>query len=291
MRIAILLQGRKQGDHAPHTSAVTEAIIEELRGRGALVDLLVPEARVWDLSDIRPEYDLYVLKSKTPLTMSLAGALTMSGAVIVNSYRSTILTKDKVASTAVLAAAGVPVPPSWTTGRPELLCPLLDSGALWIKPPGGSRGRGVHRVHIPDELSAADAPEDKWGLPLPLFAQRDVGTSGRDLKVYVVGDAMWAITRPWPAVTMEDKLGRPADIPPRVRDIALTCGRALGLELYGVDFLLSGDQSWVVDVNALPGFKGPVEAPAAIADYLYERTRMHSGRAVKAHSQLSGIIT
>ncbi|MDH4099546.1 MAG: hypothetical protein OEV28_03095 [Nitrospirota bacterium] len=287
MRIAFFLTSNGSGEEAPHVSAVTTEIVERLRSMGALVDLLVPETRAWDLANIRPEYDLYVLKSKTPLTMSLAGALTMAGAVIVNGYRATVLTKDKVASTAVLAAAGVPVPPSWTTGRPDLLSRLVNGAPVWIKPSGGSRGRGVFCVRTAGEMRAVEAQSDPWGLPLPLFAQQGVETSGKDLKVYVVGEKMWAITRPWPAVTMEDKLGRPAEIPPSVRETARACGRALGLELYGVDFLLSGDQSWVVDVNALPGFKGPVEAPAAIAHYLHQRAQGLYRSTGKVRRQLS----
>ena len=58
---------------------------------------------------------------------------------------------------------------------------------------------------------------------------------------------------------------------PAVRDAALACGRALGLELYGVDFLEAGDKFFAVDVNALPGYKGAPEAPRALVDYLYRR--------------------
>jgi ribosomal protein S6--L-glutamate ligase len=105
-----------------------------------------------------------------------------------------------------------------------------------------------------------------------LFAQRDVPSGGRDLKVYVVGERMWAITRPFPARTLREKLGAPCRVPPEIREAAIACGRALGLELYGVDFLVAGDQFFAVDVNALPGYKGVPEAPAAIADYVFERT-------------------
>ena len=43
---------------------------------------------------------------------------------------------------------------------------------------------------------------------------------------------------------------------------------ALGLDVYGVDFLVAGDEFFAVDVNAFPGYKGVPQAPAAIADYL-----------------------
>jgi ribosomal protein S6--L-glutamate ligase len=257
----------------PSVSAVTAEVVARLReDRGAAVDLLEPGQRPVELSDIRPEYDLYVLKAKTTLTLAIAGAVAAAGAAVVNSFEACVLTRDKIASTAVLAAAGVPVPRSWTTGRPELLRSLLTDRPLWLKPQRGSQGAGVQRLASSRDLEGVGALTcDAHGLPLPLFAQREVPSGGRDLKVYVVGDQMWAISRPFPARTLEEKLGTPARIPPVVRDAALLAGRALGLELFGVDFLIAGDEFFAVDVNALPGYKGVPEAPAAIADYLYER--------------------
>jgi ribosomal protein S6--L-glutamate ligase len=104
-----------------------------------------------------------------------------------------------------------------------------------------------------------------------VFAQREVPSAGRDLKVYVVGDQMWAITRPFPARTLADKLGAPARVPPGIREAAVACGRALGLELYGVDFLVAGDEFFAVDVNAFPGYKGVPDAPRAVAEHLHGR--------------------
>jgi ribosomal protein S6--L-glutamate ligase len=255
-------------------STVTAEIVARLRERhGATVDLLTPEQQALDLGQLRVEHDLYVLKAKTPMTLAIAGAMAAAGAPVVNTFEASNLTRDKLATTAVLAAAGVPLPPSWATGRPELLRGLVEQAPLWLKPQRGSQGHGVRRLHAAAEIDTAEgAACDTYGLPIPLFAQRDVPSGGRDLKVYVVGEQMWAITRPFPARTLEDKLGAPCRVPPVIREAAVACGRALGLELYGVDFLVAGDHFFAIDVNALPGYKGVPEAPAAIADYIFERT-------------------
>jgi ribosomal protein S6--L-glutamate ligase len=270
MRIAFLLQ--KPAPDAPSVSAVTAEIVARLRARGARVDLMVPEDGPLDVADIRPTYDLYVLKSKTPLTLSLAGALTVMGARVVNTFRSCNLARDKIATTAILAASGVPVPPSWAMGRAALLRPLLGDGPLWIKPQRGSRGIGVHRLDDPAALDDSGTCVDPYGLPLPLFAQRDVPSGGQDLKVYIVGDKLWAIAKPFPPRTARDKMGTPVPLPSDIRAAALVCGRALGLELYGVDFLVGQSQFFAIDVNAFPGYKGAAKAPCHIADYLYECT-------------------
>jgi ribosomal protein S6--L-glutamate ligase len=270
-RVAILLRSEPGG--GPRVSGVIDEVIARLRGRGACVDLIVPEDGALDIAEIRPAHDLYVLKEKTPLNLSVAGALTIAGAAVVNTVRSCTNTRDKIVATALLAAAGVPVPPSWTTASAPGLRALVDDGPIWLKSPRGSRGAGVSRVTESTAPEIREAPKDAHGLPLPLFAQREVPSAGRDLKVFVVGDAAWAIARPFPARTLEEKLGAPVALRPEVHDAALRCGRALGLELYGVDFLEDGDEFFVVDVNAFPGYKGAREAPAAIAEHLYRRAR------------------
>lgn len=273
VRIGFLLKGSEADGSVPHVSALTQEVIARLQARGARVDLIVPENGPFDIAEVRPACDLYVLKEKTPLILSFAGALTTAGAAVVNTFRSCSLTRDKIAATAVLAGAGVPVPPSWTTGEPARFRALLGEEPLWLKPPQGSRGSGVMRLTAPSGLEGQQTQLDVHGLVLPLFAQREVPSEGRDLKVFVVGEQTWAIARPFPARTLAEKLGTPVALRPAVRDAALACGRALGLELYGVDFLEAGDKFFAVDVNALPGYKGAPEAPRALADYLYRRAR------------------
>ncbi len=53
-----------------------------------------------------------------------------------------------------------------------------------------------------------------------------------------------------------------------IRDIAIRCGEALGLGLYGMDVIESPDGPVVVDVNYFPGYKGVPGAAAHIADYI-----------------------
>ncbi|HEV8634783.1 MAG TPA: hypothetical protein VG370_11165 [Chloroflexota bacterium] len=287
MRIAFLLERTQPDNPAPRINPVTGDVIAHLRERGVQADLIVPENGCVEISDGRPRHDLYVLKSKTPLALSLARALAMAGARIVNTVEACTLVRDKIACTAVLAARGVPVPPSWATGQATSLLSLLDEGPLWMKPQRGSKGRGVLRVESPVGLAPFQTHLDQCGLPLPLFAQREVPSDGGVLKVYVVGDRAWAVAKPWPARTVEDKLGRPASLPPAVEAAALACGRVLGLEIYGVDFLVDGGQFAAVDVNAWPGFRGPADAPTCIAAYLYERARRPAGR--EAHADGVGV--
>ena len=58
-----------------------------------------------------------------------------------------------------------------------------------------------------------------------------------------------------------------------VRDIALRCGAAFGLGLYGLDLIETPRGPFVVDVNYFPGYKGLPDAAEAVADHV----ALHAG--------------
>lgn len=269
-RICFVLPSAGRGA-ARHSDATAE-VIERLRARGAIVDVLLPDDGPIDIAELRPAHDLYVLKSRTPVALAVAAVLDARGARAVNPYRASAIARDKIASTAILAAAGIKVPASFATGEPARLVAAAPSTALWLKPYRGSRGAGVTRLPLAQARSLP-APRDVDGLPLPAFAQVDVPTTGADLKVYVVGERLWGVSRVFPARTPAEKAGIPAIVSGSVRDAALRCGQVLGLELYGVDVVGAGADRAIVDVNAYPGYKGAAGAAAAIADHLLARAR------------------
>jgi ribosomal protein S6--L-glutamate ligase len=259
MRIGMLLVR-----HPPdRKSPILPEIIGLLRERGATVDLFHPDDTLTDLSRVRVEHDLYVLKSGSEAALSLAGALHQQGAAILNPYPAAAALRDKIVSTRALQAAGVPVPETWIARDPEQLLPLLAAGPLVVKPYRGSQGRGVRVVHSPEDLLAATGPE---GI---LFAQRCHRPDGPDCKLYCIGDRVFGVRRIWPPKTYEDKLGQPFDVTAELRDIALRCGEVFGLRLFGVDVVLSDGRPFVVDMQCFPGFKGVPDAAAQLAREIY----------------------
>jgi ribosomal protein S6--L-glutamate ligase len=250
--------------HPPaRRSPVMPAVVRLLEDWGATVELIYPDEERIDLGTVRPEHDLYILKAGTELALSFAGALDAVGATILNPYRIAAACRDKIVATRLLQHAGVPVPETYTTLRPAQLAPLLDDGPLVVKPYRGSEGRGVHVVWAADEL------DDLSGDRGPVFAQRYHEPQGRDRKIYVIGGQVFGVKRVWPVRTFEDKLGEPFTITPELRDIALRCGAVFGLELYGLDIIVSGDRPYVVDISSFPGFKGVPDAALRLADYIF----------------------
>jgi ribosomal protein S6--L-glutamate ligase len=53
-----------------------------------------------------------------------------------------------------------------------------------------------------------------------------------------------------------------------MREVALGCGRAFGVGLYGVDLITSGGKPYIVDINTFPGFKGVPNAAGLLAEQI-----------------------
>jgi ribosomal protein S6--L-glutamate ligase len=273
MRVAFFLKRYSN----PRLSPIIPEVVRLLAGRGVDVDAIYPEEAVTDLTALRPEYDLYVLKSRTDIALSTAGALDAAGAVILNPYAIAAACRDKVVASQLLRSAGVPLPETYVAGHPEQLAPLLESGPLIVKPHRGSQGRGVRVVRSVGELDG-----DPWE-GAPVFAQRYHELRGRDRKIYRIGDRIFGVKRVWPARTYEQKLGEAFRVEGELRELALRLGSALGLTLYGFDVVLTDRGPYVVDFSPFPGFKGVPDAPALLADYVYDAAaRVVSGRPLLA---------
>jgi ribosomal protein S6--L-glutamate ligase len=238
-------------------------VLRLLEDWGCQVDVIYPEEQVSSLSEVRVEYDLYVLKSGTDLALSMAGALHAVGARILNPYPVAAAMRDKIVAMRILHAAGLPVPETYITSDPQHLASLLDAGPLVLKPYRGSQGRGIHIVWDADELD--DVPNDEG----PVFAQRYHKPEGEDHKIYVIGEQMFGVKRIFPARTYEEKIGVPFTITPELQELARRCSRAFGIELFGFDVVMSGGRPYVVDIQSFPGFKGVPDAALRLADYIY----------------------
>jgi ribosomal protein S6--L-glutamate ligase len=258
MRIGFLMQR-----YAPGARSHLPAAARLLADRGVTVEPLYLAERLIDIGELRVEHDLYVLKDKSPLAMSVAAALHAAGAAIANPYPASAMLRDKIVAFHVLRAAGVPTPQTFVATRLEQLRPALEAGPLVVKPYRGSRGVGVRIVRDAAELAALPPTDD------PVFAQRYHAPAGRDRKVYAIGDEFHGVMRVWPPRTLEDKLGEPFEPSREEAEIARRCGAAFGIDLFGVDIVESDGTPYVVDMSSLPGFKGVPDAVRRLAEYLY----------------------
>jgi len=154
-----------------------------------------------------------------------------------------------IATTRVLAAAGVPVPPTCVKLDPGRLAPLLAGGPLIVKPYRGSQGRGVHVVATAEALGRVPIGD-------PVMAQRYLPPDGPDHKIYRIGGDCFCVQRSWPPRTYADKLGEPAELDAELLGLTYRCGAALGIDLYGVDVIYSGGPALRRRPVQLPGLQG-----------------------------------
>jgi ribosomal protein S6--L-glutamate ligase len=257
MKIQFLLNQRVH----PEPNPIFAAAISMLKCRGFTVSSGIAEEQLCAPDGLRPDHDLYVLKSQTELSLSLAGILHDRGGRFLNPYSACAMLQNKIVAANRLADAGVPVPRSWVTGDFSLLREIASMMPLIIKPYRGHRGAGIHVVRSPDEL--AGIPTEK----LPMLAQQFISGKGEDLKVYVVGDQVFAVRKPFSAKSFS-AIGKPCAVTPLVREIALRCGRAFGLGLYGLDIIEGPDGPVVVDINYSPGYRGVPDVAPLIARYV-----------------------
>jgi ribosomal protein S6--L-glutamate ligase len=259
-----LLIGLIERRHPPgYRGAVVERLVPLLREAGAEVQLVHAELGLHRL-DKAPPWDLVVLKSGSTAALHLTAAAEGWSVPSVNAAEATRLAQDKLAGASILQSAGLPIAPARTvwldsTNRTDGELGSLGDRPVVVKAARGSRGVGLWIAEAGEFTDlAAKLPDG------PYLVMEMVPHVGDDLKVYVAGEWMAAIERPFPASSLEEKLGRPADVPEEVATATLEAGRLLGLTCYGCDFV-RGPDGWVlVDVNAFPGYKGAQRAPEAL---------------------------
>ena len=258
MNIGVISTKEKAG----RSGSVMQQAADLLITLGHQVEMIYPDAQCNDVAAINIAHDLYLLKAGTETALGYAGLLHGLGARVLNPYPTVVLMKDKILSTQVLQRAGVPLPATYFVGNAEQLADLLTDGPLVVKPFwGASQGRGVQMVYSTKDLESLTTTD-------LFFAQRLHKPDGRDYKLYVIGEKVFGVRRVWPPVTLEDKLGEAFDVTDEMKEICFACGKAFGIDLFGLDIITSDGKPYVVDINTFPGFKGVPDAAELLADYL-----------------------
>lgn len=253
--LVVLVEERYRAQRQP------AGMLAELARRGAAPPVLDPEHLVHDLG--RPSWlagtRVVVARGRSPALLTALAVAERFGVRTVNRSEAVAAVKDKAAMTAALVAAGIPTPRAWV-GPPERLADLLEPAdyPVVVKPVFGDNGRGVRLV-----LDAAAI-----GTGGPVVAQQYVPGDGTELKIYAAGNRLWGVRVP--SLFGGGNGGAPGPVPvgADLAGLARACGRAFGLELYGVDCLVGPDGPVVVEVNDFPNYRGAEGSDAALATHV-----------------------
>ncbi|HUB66737.1 MAG TPA: D-alanine--D-alanine ligase [Candidatus Methylacidiphilales bacterium] len=181
---------------------------------------------------------------------------------------------DKDKTKALLAQAGVPVPPGQLVARiEEITLPL----PLFLKPNALGSSVGSAPVFSREELAPALARALRFGAPA--LVERFI--RGRELTVGVLGDEALPIVEIRPRDGFYDYTNKytkgrtdyfcPADLPAEITALiqqhALTAHRAVGNTVYSrIDFLLEQDTNpYCLEINTIPGMTVTSLLPKAAA--------------------------
>lgn len=194
--------------------------------------------------------------------LGILHALRERGVPVWNDARAIERCVDKSMTSFLLAAQGIPTPPTWTVegldAAREIAMRETPLGPLVLKPLFGSQGTGLQLIHRPQDLPA---PETVAGV---YYLQRYVPPANgafEDHRLLVcAGAVIAAMTRragQWVTNLRRGGEPRPLEPSPDLVDLALRAASCVGARHAGVDLLrLADGRALVLEVNSMAGWRG-----------------------------------
>ncbi len=256
---------------------------QALEAAGCSVPLIVPDAsRLFDIPSEAPPWDAVLSRGRDLAGLGLLAAASALGVLAINAPQSIELVRNKIAMQAILLEHGLPLPKTWFAADAGVFREISpERYPLVVKPYDGDGSRGLSLLSHPDDVDELPGLSGTQSLYL---AQEFLETDGWDLKLYGIGSKVWAVRKPspvnfagpGPAVVRPTKGAELVELDAQLMDIALTCGRACGLELWGVDVAVTPKGPYVIEVNDFPTYSAVPQAGEEIARHALTRVQMEA---------------
>ena len=279
-----------------HVREEEKLLLRALSERGAEVVRLYDRQLVFDLTDERswPQVDLVLDRCMAHSRGQVALRLFESAGVpTINRSQATAIADDKVLTTRLLAAAGIPTLRTLVAFDVESALAALErlGYPAVIKPVTGSWGRLLARVNSPAAARAVLQHKRSLGSfhHGVFYLQEYVDKPGRDVRVFVVGDRVVAASYRqadhWVTNVARGAVSYPCPVTPELADLALRAVQMIGLEIAGVDLVETADGLEVLEVNGGVEFKGlmrttHIDVAGLIADYVLARATRGASPAI-----------
>jgi ribosomal protein S6--L-glutamate ligase len=174
---------------------------------------------------------------------------------------------NKAQMSIALAASGLPIPQTFL-GSIEYLAKKIprELYPIILKPIFGDNSRGLLVIGNSEEMA-----QTAWDEPIAL-AQRYFQTDGYDLKLYGIGDEIWAVRKRSPFNQPQaDVTEGVVTLTPDLQELGRRCGQLFGLDLFGVDCILTEEGPLVIEINDYPNYTNVPHANARLANYVVNR--------------------
>ncbi len=246
------------------------AVARQLVSWGHDVDLLETQTTITRLTDLTKERcDAYILKTVSGGPgLSIVEAAEAAGIATINNSRSIRLVRDKAVASVFAHTRGLPIPLTYFIAHPGLLMQIpVEDYPLVVKPVHGSSCRSIYRVDSPADLATLNIAETNTDF---LLAQQYVENTGFDIKLYVAGNEVFAVTKRsplHPEVKVEKRL---IPVTLELQNLALLVGQLFGLDIYGLDVVETSHGPMIVDINDFPSFGQVPQAVALVSSHIVQ---------------------
>ncbi|MBI4291699.1 MAG: hypothetical protein HY661_09495 [Betaproteobacteria bacterium] len=258
MRIAILAEQRYLAQAQPRGMSAA------LKAEGHDVSLI--DARAYEVAKGvgLDGFDLIVVRGRSWSVLTLLARAESCGKPVLNSRLSIAAVHNKADMAMALAYGEVRTPRTFI-GRVADLAKYVPAACypLILKPTFGDNANGLQIVDTCRALRSLQWPEET------ALAQQYLPNDGYDIKLYGIGDELWAVRKSSPlagprkAQTCAELL----PLTPEFKALGRQCAQLFGLHLYGVDCIQTPEGPVVIEVNEFPNYTGVPDADRALARY------------------------
>jgi ribosomal protein S6--L-glutamate ligase len=224
--------------------------------------------------------------SVTAYGLAVVRQFEATGVLTTASSRAIARSRDKLQSMQLMSQAGLPIPQTAVLAHPDMLFAAVEAvGGLPVimKLIQGTQGRGVILARYISTVSAV--LEKVRQHEQQVLVQEFIGeANGSDVRIIVVGDrCVAAMERHAPIGEFRSNLHRggtatAVTLDARMAQLAVQAAQVHGLEVAGVDLILSDRGPLVLEVNSSPGLEGieqatGVDVAGAIVSLLERKVR------------------
>ncbi len=244
----------------PRPGTILDLLVSRLAGEGLQITTQLPHVAGF-CAEEWPYGALIVHRGMSRPILQALTDIEPKGRAFCNRAAASLAAQDRPALLRRLQSAGLPVPAFERHDDCSAALAAATGRDVVVKAADGVIGRGSrvlfsHQAPLPPEPPFAG----------PYLIEDRVARDGADRKLYVAGPRCFGLLKTWPRTP--DGAGVPFDPSEELRRLAFAAGRAAGLEIYGVDFVIGPGGPVIVDVNVFPGFRGVDGGADAVIDHI-----------------------
>jgi RimK family alpha-L-glutamate ligase len=259
------------------SQAQPQGMISAMQRWGHRVTVIDPQWTAFEMGDDEwsKDFDVVVARGRSWGVLSMLTWAEAHGIPTINRRSAIAAVHNKAEMAVALTTAHIPTPLT-LMGPTKVLASHLAARdyPVILKPIFGDNGHGLKVVHASDKLA-----EVQWPEPVAL-AQKFIPGSDHDLKLYGIGNEVWAVRKPSPfqgtrndsmfSLKKEESRPHPVPLTPEMEDLALRCREVFNLDLYGLDCLETDEGLVVIEVNEFPNYSGVPEADRKLAHHVFQ---------------------